>query len=87
MGYCGACLVSSSPEGPLDYVGRLVCSLEDEAGEEGLDFGDGRDEGGEEGQAAIEAPGLVLFRLPNVARRRSAASLARKAAAAMTRLT
>lgn len=82
----GRGLVHSSPEGPLDDVGRPVGCLEDEAGEQGSDFGNRGSESGEERQAAVGAGGLVSFRLPDAAQRRSAASLARKTAAAMTRL-
>ena len=60
--------------------------LEDHTGEEGSYFRDGGNERGEDHQTAIGGLGLVSFRLPDAARRRSAASLARKAAAAMTRL-
>ena len=60
--------------------------LEDQAGEEGSDCRDRGNERSEEGQALISVRGLVSFRLLHAARRRSAASLARKAAAAMTRL-
>ena len=87
VGDSGRGLVFSSPEGPLNDVGRPVWGLEDEACEKGFDFGDRGNESGEECQAAIAGSGLVSFRLPDAARRRSAASLARKAAAAMTRLT
>ena len=60
--------------------------LEDKASEERLYLRHGGDEGKEEGQTATGGLGLVSFRLLHAARRRSAASLARKAAAAMTRL-
>ncbi|MCY4231080.1 MAG: hypothetical protein OXF26_09465, partial [Alphaproteobacteria bacterium] len=56
--------------------GGPVRSLEDKAGEEGPDLGDGRDKGDEQCQAAIGVLGLVSFRLLHAARRRSVASSA-----------
>ena len=86
VGLRGAGLVSSSPERPCDDQGCARWWSEQEAGEQVADFRDAGHQRDDEGQAAVRGFGLVLFALLQAARRRSAASLARKAPATITRL-
>lgn len=88
MGEGGGGLVFSSPERPGEDKGFGEAGRQEEAGEKRADFRDGGDQAFEPAQAACALAGLVSFALPRAEpkadRRRSAASLARKAAAAMT---
>ena len=77
-------LVSSPPKRPLEDEGYAGWRFEDELCQEVSDFRNGMNQSGHEFQAAIA--GLVLFGLPQASRRKSAANLARNAAAAMTRV-
>ena len=78
-------LMSASPEGPGDDdEGGVDWRPEQEAGQEVADFGNVRHQGDHGGQATA---GLVSFALLAAPRRSSAANLARKAAATITRLT
>ena len=81
---CRPGLVSSAPKRPLEDEGYAVWRFQDELCQEISDFRHGMNQIGYEFQAAIV--GLVLFGLLQALRRRSAANLARNAAAAMTRL-
>jgi len=78
------CLMLSSPEGPCQNEGWLEARRGEEADDQGADLSDGGDEVDFTPQAAIDVFGLVSFALPEAARRKSAPSLARKAAATMT---
>ena len=80
----GPSLVSSAPKRPVEDEGYAGWRFQDEFCQEVSDFWYGRDQIGYAFQAAII--GLVLFGLLQASRRRSAANLARNAAAAMTRL-
>ena len=80
----GVCLVLSSPERPCQNEGWLEARRHEKSGDECSDFGDGGNEVDFTPQAAIDVFGLVSFGLPEAARRKSAPSLARKAAATMT---
>lgn len=80
MGGRGASLVSSAPEGPGEDEGGPGRRPEEKALQQVTDLGGRGHEGSLERQAAI---GLVSFGLPQAERRRSAASLERKASAAM----
>ena len=84
MGEHGLCLVLPSPERPCENEGWLEARRHEKSGDEGSDFGDGGDEVDFTPQAAIDVFGLVSFGLPEAERRKSAPSLARKAAAIMT---
>ena len=86
MGGSSAELVRMAPERPSDDEGFAERRPQKDAREEITDLRDRWDERRHDGQAAIVAGGLVLFGLSEAARRISAASLARNAAAAMTRL-
>ena len=77
-------LVSSPPKRPIEDEGYAGWRFEDELCQEVSDFRNGMNQSGHEFQAAIA--GLVLFGLPQASRRKSAANLARNAAAAMTRV-
>ena len=76
-------LMAASPERPGDDEGWADGRPEQEAGQEVADLRNGRHQGGHAGQAAV---GLVSFALLAATRRNSAANLARKAAATITRL-
>ena len=82
--YGGSSLVSSPPKRPVEDEGYTGWRFQDEFCQEVSDFWHGRDQIGYAFQAAIV--GLVLFGLLQASWRRSAANLARNAAAAMTRL-
>ncbi len=86
MGGSSTELVPTAPERPGDDEGIAERRPQKDTREEITDLRDRWDERRHDGQAAIVAGGLVLFGLPEAARRISAASLARKAAAVMTRL-
>ena len=76
-------LMAASPKRPGDDEGGADWRSEQEAGEEVADFRNTRHQGDHAGQAAV---GLVSFALLAATRRSSAANLARKAAATITRL-
>lgn len=80
----GLGLMPSSPKRPGENEGTAVKLSPDEAHDQRSNFGDGGDKSDFARQAAIADFGLVSFGLPRAERRKSAPSLARKAAAAMT---
>jgi len=83
----GVGLMFSSPYRPGPYEERLVGGGERQLRDQVSDFGGCEEAGADAGHAAASASvGLHLSRLPNAARRWSAATLARSAAAAMTRV-
>ena len=84
VGEHGVCLVLSSPERPCHNEGWLEARGHEKSDDERSDFCNGGDEVDFTPQAAIDVFGLVSFGLPEAARRKSAPSLARKAAATMT---
>jgi hypothetical protein len=87
MGSGRAPLMCSPPKRPSHDIGGAGRRPQKDAGEEAADFGDGGKKRGHGFQAAIGSAGLVLFALAEAAmRRKSAASLERKAWAAMTSL-
>src|SRR5512134_2907055 len=80
-------LMFSSPARPGEDEGGRPGMTEEELGDQPQNFGGGAKLGERQGHAAsVSSTGLVSFRLPNALRRCSAPSLARKAAAAMTKL-
>src|SRR3954453_22044255 len=79
-------LVPSAPERPCHDEGGSGGAREQETRQEITDFGHRRKQRSQARQAAAASAGLVSFRLPKAARRRSAANFARSAAAAMHRL-
>src|SRR3954453_4832121 len=79
-------LVPSGPERPCHDEGGSGGAREQETRQEITDFGHRRKQRSQARQAAAASAGLVSFRLPKAARRRSAANFARSAAAAMHRL-
>ena len=84
VGDHGLGLMFSPPQRPGEDEGLLCGLSHHEAHDQRSNFGDGGDQGDFAHQAAIAGFGLVSFGLPRAERRRSAPSLARKAAAAMT---
>jgi hypothetical protein len=86
VGLCCGELMSPSPEGPSHDGSAREWRSEQQACEQVSDLRDGWQECGHSRQAAIMDGGLVSFGLLQVERRRSAASLARKAPAAMHKL-
>ena len=80
--------MASAPEGPGEDEGYGGAEGEKDAGEKGLDLRDGGNEALDPRQTAGKLCGLLSFALSlagsKADRLRSAASLARKAAAAMT---
>src|SRR3954468_14605168 len=83
---CGFGLVLSSPKGPGHDKAGADRWPEQETGQKIAHLRPRRQERGQAHQAAAGTAGLLSFALPHVARRRSAANLARKAKAAMHRL-
>lgn len=81
----GVGLMASSPDRPGHNERSVEGRFHHEPCKKNADFGDARC--GEEGQAAIGSAGLVSFGLSQTAFRSSAASLVRKASAAMHSVT
>src|SRR4051812_49587616 len=79
-------LVSSSPDRPGHDKAGSDWGPEQKSGQKIADLGHCRQKRREAHQAAAGTAGLLSFALPHVARRRSAANRARKAAAAKHRL-
>src|SRR3954469_23618876 len=82
----GLGLVLSSPERPSHDEAGSDRWPEQNTGQEIADLGHRRQQRGQAPQAAAGTAGLLSFALPQVARRRSAANRARKAAAAKHKL-
>src|SRR3954451_6504317 len=76
---CGFGLVFSAPEGPRHDEAGPAWRAEQETRQKVADLGHRRQQRGKAHQAAAGTTGLLSFALPQVARRRSAASRARKA--------
>src|SRR4051812_14408428 len=82
----GLSLVLSSPERPGHDKAGSDRWPEQNTGQKIADLGHARQKRGQAPQAAAGTTGLLSFALPQVARRRSAANRARKAAAAKHKL-
>src|SRR4051812_33988462 len=83
---CGFGLVPSSPKGPGHDEAGSDQRPEQETGQKIADLRHRRQKRGQAHQAAAGTAGLLSFALAHVARRRSAANRARKAAAAKHKL-
>ena len=85
VGFCCDCLMRASPERPGEDEGRADRGPQEQSGEQVAQLGGGQTDGVGGAQAARVVAGLLSFGLLAVLRM-LAASLARKAAAAMHRV-